>query len=204
MKNFNISVDGSYLSVFCDTFNLESVMLQDPTYYKSPEISSSIDLILTNNPLSFQNSCVFETGISGFHRVTVTVMKTFFHKLQLRIINYRSCKHFENHKFREGLLSKSCNTNIKSSIYKFSGLIDVCKQASDQYALSKEIMTRTRLRNKSLKNEVNKIKKACKTMKLLRLTFQKCKKNIIAILTLKIYQIIKAFGKLLSHFYLQN
>ena len=117
-------------------------------------------VILTNSPLSFQNSRVFETGTSGFHRMTLTVMKTFFHKLQLRIINYRSCRHFENHKFREGLFSKSCNTNIKSSIYKFSGFTNVCKQASDQYALSKEIMKRTRLRNKSLKKEVSKIKKS--------------------------------------------
>ena len=37
---------------------------------------------------SFQHSCVFETGLSYFHRMTVTVLQTTFHKLQPRKVNY--------------------------------------------------------------------------------------------------------------------
>ena len=50
-------------------------MINKPTYYKNPEKLSCIDLILTNCPRSFQNSCVVETGLSDFHKIVTTVMK---------------------------------------------------------------------------------------------------------------------------------
>ena len=68
------------MSGFCDTFGLKR-LIKDATCYKNPENSGSIDLILTNNPLSFQYSCVIETGLSDFHRMVVTVMETSFEKL---------------------------------------------------------------------------------------------------------------------------
>ena len=62
---------------FCDTIGLKS-LIKNATCYKSPENSSTIDLILTNNPRRFQNFCVIETGLWDFHRMVVTVMKTSF------------------------------------------------------------------------------------------------------------------------------
>ena len=47
-----------------------------------------IDLILTNSPYSFQNSCVMETGLSDFHKMIVSVMKTYFQKLKPKIVQY--------------------------------------------------------------------------------------------------------------------
>ena len=50
----------------------------------SPENPTCTDLILTNHPRSFQNSTVFETGLSDFHKMTVTIMEaspTKNHKL---------------------------------------------------------------------------------------------------------------------------
>ena len=38
--------------------------------------------------------------------MTVTVMKTFFEKLQLRAFNYRDCKYFESDRFRTDVLSE--------------------------------------------------------------------------------------------------
>ena len=73
------------MSEFCDTYNLKS-LIREPTCYKNPENPSCIDLILTNRTCSFQNSCVFETGLSDFHRMTVTVMKMHSQKLQPRVI----------------------------------------------------------------------------------------------------------------------
>ena len=69
------------MSGFCDTFGLKR-LIKDATCYKNRENSGSIDLILTNNPLSFQYSCVIETGLSDFHRMVVTVMETSFERLQ--------------------------------------------------------------------------------------------------------------------------
>ena len=47
-------------------------------YYKNPEIPTYINLILTNKPKYFQNSITIETGLSDFHKMTTTVLKTYF------------------------------------------------------------------------------------------------------------------------------
>ena len=68
---------------------------------------------MTNKPRSFQHSCVIETGLPDFHKMTVRVMKTFFGKLQPRVVNYRDYTYFENDKFRIDLLSEFGKANIK-------------------------------------------------------------------------------------------
>ena len=154
---------------FCDTYDLTS-LISEPTCYKNPENPTCIDLILTNNPLSFQNSCVLETDLSEFHKMTVTIMKASFQRLQSRITNYRGYRRFQNDAFREELLSELLNVNIGENEEGFSNFLEInrknvnyhapCKQ---QYArgnhlplinktLCKETMKRTRLRNKFLKN----------------------------------------------------
>ena len=52
-------------------------MINKHTFYKHPEKPSCTDLILTNCLRSFQNSCVIETGLSGFHKMVTTAMKIF-------------------------------------------------------------------------------------------------------------------------------
>ena len=62
MADFNVCVEEISISGFCDTFGLNS-LIKDAACYKNPENPSSIDLSLTNNPCSFQNSCVIEKGL---------------------------------------------------------------------------------------------------------------------------------------------
>ena len=62
---------------FWDTYDLRS-LITEPTCYKNPENQTCTDLILTNHPLSFQNSCLLETGLSDFHKMAMTVMKASF------------------------------------------------------------------------------------------------------------------------------
>ena len=73
---------------FCKWYRLKS-LIKDPTCFKKAESPSCIDLILTNNPYSFQISWVIETGLSDFHEMIVSVMKTTFQKLKPRIVQYR-------------------------------------------------------------------------------------------------------------------
>ena len=80
---------------FYRSYNLTS-MINKPTCYKSPDRPFCIDLILTNCPRSFQNSCVIETGLSDFHKMVVTVMKTTYRKLEPRIVYYCAFKCFCN------------------------------------------------------------------------------------------------------------
>ena len=74
LGDFNAGVEDTSVKNFCRSYNLTS-MINKPTCYKNPDRPSCIDLILTNCPRSFQNSCVIETELSDFHKMVVTVMK---------------------------------------------------------------------------------------------------------------------------------
>ena len=98
---------------FCATYNLKSV-IKEPTCFKSVDNPSCIDLILTNHPKCFQNSSVYETGISDFHKLTFTVLKTYFQRAKPRIIKYRYYKHFDKNEFRDELIRKLSSNNMQS------------------------------------------------------------------------------------------
>ena len=165
----NMEANNSAMSIFCDTYNLK-ILIKEPTCFKNPNKPSWIDLMLTNKPRSFKHSCVIETGLSDSHRMTVTVMKATFEKLQPRVVNYPDYKYFENCRFRTDLLSELSKANIEENEEGLSDFLSTCKRILDLHAprkqkyargnhmpfmnraLSKEIMTRTRLRNNFLKD----------------------------------------------------
>ena len=82
----------------------------------NPEKPSCIDLLLANRPKSFQNSSVVETGLSHFHKMKVTVMKTTFEKLKPRICYFRNWNQFFYEKSRKQLLTKLLLENVNNSI----------------------------------------------------------------------------------------
>ena len=141
-----------------------------PTCYKNPSRPTRIDLILTNVPRSFQSTCVVETGLSDFHLMTLTVIKKSFKKFQPRIINYRSYKHFSNDTFKKDridMLSTEKFVINDDGLRRFCGLsVNILNKHAPYNKsiargnqmplftkeLSKEIMTRSRLRNKYRKN----------------------------------------------------
>ena len=95
---------------------------------KNLENPTCIDLILTNHPLSFQNSCVLETGLSDFHKMTITIMKASFQRLQPRIINYRDYRRFQNDVFRAELLSELLKVIIRENEEGFSDFLDIVRK----------------------------------------------------------------------------
>ena len=102
LGDFNVCVDDETMRNFCNSYSLNSLIKQ-PTCFKNPENPSCIDLILTKKPQSFQSACVIETGLSDFHRMTVSVLKTHFRKLPTKVATYRDFKMFENEKFMDSL-----------------------------------------------------------------------------------------------------
>ena len=175
LGDFNAEMDDSSIKTFCSNYNLTS-MINNPTCYKNPDKPTCIDLILTNCPGSFQNSCVIETGLSDFHKMIVTVMKTSYRKIEPRVINYRDYKSFSNERFRESLLENLEGKLSENSDQSFSKFINTCNTVLDKQlpkkrkyirgnqspfmnkTLSKAIMLRTNLRNKFLKNRSNENK----------------------------------------------
>ena len=89
------------MQVFCSTYSFRC-LVKDPTCFKSSSNPSCIDLILTNKFGCFQNTLVIETGLSDFHKLTVSVMKASFLKQVPKILNYRN--YFNNDIFRNDLM----------------------------------------------------------------------------------------------------
>ena len=167
MGDFKVEVDDPKMQTFCKVYNFKSLIKQ-PTCYKNSVKPSCIDLMLTNIPRMFQSTCVIETGLPDFHLMTVTVLRKTFKKVRPRIINYRSFKHFSNGVFRvsfENNLSNEVFVNNDNGLERFCiTAIDTLNKIApikEKYArgnqmpfmtkeLSKEIMLRSRLRNKFL------------------------------------------------------
>ena len=68
MGDFNTEPTDTALSNFCEIYNLKN-LIKDKACFKNPNKPSSINLIITNRPKSFQSSLVVETGLSDFHKM---------------------------------------------------------------------------------------------------------------------------------------
>ena len=170
LGDFNAGVLETPMTSFCESYNLKSIIKQ-LTCFKNPEKPSCIDLILTNRPKSFQGTCVIETGLSDFHRMTVSVLKMHFRKLPPKVITYRNFSNYDNASFINSLsdvLNEYDNQehllNDPDCFYK------VCAEVLNRHApekkkyvrrknktfmnktLSQAIIQRTKLRNKFLKD----------------------------------------------------
>ena len=117
LADFNAGVEESSVKNFCSSYNLTS-MINRPTCFKNTEKPSCIDLLLRNCPITFQNSCATETGLSDFNKPVVTVMKTTHKQSQPKIVIYRNNKSFNNDSFREELLQIEANVNNKANYAK--------------------------------------------------------------------------------------
>ena len=167
-NDFNTCVDDEAMKNFCSSYCLNSLIKQ-PTCFKNPENPSCIDLILTNKARSFQSTCLIETGLSDFHRMTISVLKMPLCKLPPKVISYRDFKIFENERFITSLQSTLESQNI-DCIKNPDLFFEICQKVFNHHAptkkkyirgnnkpfvtkaLSKAIMQRTRFRNKFLKN----------------------------------------------------
>jgi hypothetical protein len=175
LGDFNIEVNDESMQEFCESYGLKS-LIKDPTCFKNPENPSCIDLILTNKATYFQNSCTIETGLSDFHKMTISVMKGSFEKLKPKVINYRNYRSFVNMNFREDLIRKLSSQNLNNDSLKL--VLDISTSVLSAHApckkkfvrgnrspfmnkeLSKATMTRARLRNKFLKDRSDVNRKA--------------------------------------------
>ena len=90
--DFNAQVSDIKLDTFCSIWNLKSLG-KEPTCFKNP--NRFIDLFLTNTVRNFQEAQVFETGLSDFHKLVVTVLESTFPKSLPKIITYRSYNFIE-------------------------------------------------------------------------------------------------------------
>ena len=138
--------------------------MKEPTCYTNPSNPSSIDVMLTNRSKRFHACQTIEIGLSG-HKLTVTVLKTFFQKQKPISIKYRDYKNFDQTKFRKQLMDE---LNIGEITYEefeniLIRLIEINAPTKKNIVrannapfmnktFSKAVMTRSRLRNKFVRN----------------------------------------------------
>ena len=75
--DFNIEENDDILDEFMEDY-LAKNLVKEPTCFKNAENPSCIDLFITNSYQSFQKTTTITTGLSDFHKMTVTIMKTTF------------------------------------------------------------------------------------------------------------------------------
>ena len=166
--DFNCEMTEDAMSNFCCLYNLFN-LIKSPTCSKNPENPSCIDLILTNKPRNFQHSTIIESGLSDFHKFTVSVLKTSFRKMPPKIIKYRNYKSYSQIDFNSELkyyLSGNDFTNMSNNDFvalvmevfnRHAPLKQKYVRANDSPFVTKELrkeqMKRSRFRNRFLRDK---------------------------------------------------
>ena len=121
--DFNAQKSDVKVDTFCNIWNLKSLG-KEPTCFKNLNNPSCINFFLTNTIRSYQVTQVFETGLSDFHKLVITVLKTTFPKSPREITTYRSYKNFSNDLLRNDLDSFLSKRNM---ILEFTSLTSFTK-----------------------------------------------------------------------------
>ena len=135
LGDFKKEISNSFLEQFRALYNLKS-LIKEPTFFKSVDKPSCMDLMLIIHSKCFQNSGVYETGISDFHKLTFTVFKIYFQNVKPRIINYRDYKHFDSNEFKDELIRELSSNNMLSN--DLARLTNISKMILEKSAPLKE------------------------------------------------------------------
>ena len=88
---------------FTDTSRVKT-LINEPTSFK--ESPGCIDLIISSRKLHFKNTCVTVTGMSDFHKLTTSRLKSQILKASPKIKPYRNYKTVDKNRLNEDLKSK--------------------------------------------------------------------------------------------------
>ena len=98
--NINMLLSNNKLNDFCGIYGFKN-MVKEPTCFKSITNESLIDVILVSKPQRFNESMVFDTGLSDCHKMVNISTKLHAPKREPRKIMYRSFKKFDEAAFKK-------------------------------------------------------------------------------------------------------
>ena len=170
MGDFNSEMSETSMNSFCNLYNLKC-LVQEPTCYKNPERPSCIDLFLSNCENHFLKTEILETGLSDFHKLIITATMLKFEKQPPQIVTYRNYKNYNKELFEKDIQIKLSEFDIENIPYEtftniFIDILNLHAPLKKKYLranhskfiskeLSKEIMLRSKLRNKFLKDKTD-------------------------------------------------
>ena len=192
MGNFNSEMSETSMNSFCNLYNLKC-LVQEPTCYKNPERPSCIDLFLSNCENHFLKTEIIETGLSDFHKLIITATMLKFEKQPPQIVTYRNYKNYNKELFEKGIQIKLSEFDIKNTPYEtfsniFIDILNLHAPLKKKYLranhskfiskeLSKEIMLRSKLRNKFLKDKTDETTKCRKQRNICVHLLRRAKRN---------------------------
>ena len=128
MGDFNLEIDDDNIENFLQAYDLHS-LIREPTCFKSSP-PKCIDLILTNRKHNFIHSTTIETGLSDFHKLTSTILKTEFIKGEPQIVTYRNFKNFNAIQFNNDIRDEMQQINNPS----YNSFSDIFARVLDSHA----------------------------------------------------------------------
>ena len=106
MSDFNVEQSDPSLKTFLNSNNFYNLIKSNPCFKSK---GSCIKLFLINRKYSFKFSGSYETGISDFHYMIHTMLKSCYSNTEPKLLNYRNFKHFSQEAFKEGLSEALCD-----------------------------------------------------------------------------------------------
>ena len=100
--DFNTEITEYYIESFLYKHELSN-LVKEKTCFENMQNPSCIDLLLTNNSCTFQQTTTFCSGISDCHKLVLTVLNMSIPKGNPRQITHRDYKKFDSLKFNNEL-----------------------------------------------------------------------------------------------------
>ena len=110
--DFNVQEDENSIQNFMDEF-LAKNLVKEGTCFKNIDNPSCIDLFLINTWRSFQNTITVSTGLSDFHKMIITVLKTTFPNTKPKVLTYRDYSKFVKEDFNQRLDANILASDVK-------------------------------------------------------------------------------------------
>ena len=141
-EDFNMQVSDTKLDTFCSIWNLKSLR-KEPKCFKNSNNPSCRDLFLTNTIRSFQETKVFEIGLSHFHKLVVMVLKSTFPKSPPNIITFGSYKNLSNDLLRDDFNSLLIKETMTLEFTSLTGFTKIFIETFNKHApIKKKIYSR--------------------------------------------------------------
>ena len=163
LGDFNIEAENKVMKDFLQEHRFYNMKKQNACF--EGDGGSCIDLLITNSKFSFMKTNSFETGLSDHHHMIYTILKTKFEKFEPKKLIYRNFKQFDSEQFKLDICNSMSAVRTHAAFENnFISILDKHAPKKTKFLLGnqkphfnknlrKQIMIRSRLKNKANKSK---------------------------------------------------